>query len=64
MKQSQKTHFDRAHGARELPELGPGQEVLFRSAADDEYIPGTIVDKGTKPSILHCRGPRQTGPQN
>ena len=28
-KQSQKTYFDKAHGACDLPELDPGQEVLF-----------------------------------
>ena len=48
-KQSQKTHLDRANGARELPELGPSQKVLFRSPTDDEYIPGTIINKATEP---------------
>ena len=48
-KQSQKTHIDQSHSARELEELGPSQEVLLRSPADDEYIPGTIIGKATKP---------------
>ena len=48
-KQSQKTHFDRAHGARELPELGPSQEVLFRFPADEKHIPGTIIKKASEP---------------
>ena len=48
-KEMQKTHFDRAHGARELQELSPSQEVLFWSLAEDEFIPGTIVDKAIPP---------------
>ena len=57
-KQSQKTHFDWSHGARELEELSPGQEVLFRSPADDKYKPGTTVDKATKPHsyIMEAQG--------
>ena len=47
-KQSQKAQFDKAHGASELQELGLEQEVLFRSASDIEYIPGTVVDKATE----------------
>ena len=47
-KQTQKTHFNRAHGTRELPELGLGQEVLFWSPTDNEYIPGTMVNKPTE----------------
>ena len=48
-KQSQKTHFDQSHSAHELTELSPNQEVLFRSPANGEYVPGTIINKGTKP---------------
>ena len=57
-KQSQKTHFDWSHGARELQELGPSQEVLFRSPEDDKYIPGTIVNKAIKPHsyIIEAKG--------
>ena len=44
-KQTQKEHFDRAHNARELEELKPGQEVLFLSPVTDEYIPSTIIYK-------------------
>ena len=57
---SHKTHFDQSHGTRELQELGPGQEVLFRSPTDDEYIPGTIVNKATEAPQLCHRGPKQT----
>ena len=58
MKQSQKTHFDQSHGAKELKELGRHQEVLFRSPANNEYIPGTIVDKAIKPHsyIMEVQG--------
>ena len=49
-KQSPKTYFDKAHGACDLPELGPGQEVLFWSPAKDEYIPRTIIESTT---VLH-----------
>ena len=48
-KQSQKTQFGWSHRAKELGEIGPGQEVLFRSPADDEYVPGNIIDKATEP---------------
>ena len=48
-KQSQKMHFDCSHGIHELTQLGSSQEVLFRSLAADEYIPGTIVNQSTEP---------------
>ena len=36
----------------------PGQEVLFRSPADDEYIPGTITEKAPVPQsyIIEAQG--------
>ena len=49
-KQAQCDQFHKAHGAQALPELPPGQEVLFRSTSDDEYIPGAILEKAT---VLH-----------
>ena len=49
-KQSHKAQFDRAHGTCVVQELGPGQEVLFRSPSNDEYIPQTVVNKAT---MLH-----------
>ena len=59
-KQSQKAQFDRALGSCELQELDPGQEVLFRSLSDDEYIsgPGTVVNKATEPHsyIVEAQG--------
>ena len=63
-RQSQKTYFNRGHGAHDLIELGPGQEVLFRSLIKDEYIPGTIVKQATVPSQLHHGGPKQKVLQN
>ena len=59
-KQSQCIQFDKAHGARALPELPQGQEVLFRTPSGDEYIPGTIVDKATMPCsyIIVVQGKR------
>ena len=58
IKQSQKTHFDQSLGAKELAELGPSQEVLFRSPADDKYVPGTNVNKATEPHsyIMEAQG--------
>ena len=44
-RQAQCDQFNKAHGVQALPELPPGQEVLFRSPASDEYIPGTIIEK-------------------
>ena len=57
-KQSQKVQIDRAHGVHELQELGPGQEVLFRSSGEDKYIPGTIIDRATVLSscIMEAQG--------
>ena len=59
-----KDNFDQSHGARELEELGPSQELLFRSPADDVYIPGTIADKATEPHSLSHGSPRQALPLN
>ena len=42
-KQSQKAQFNRAHGTFELQDLGPDQEVLFRSPGEDEYIPRPLL---------------------
>ena len=49
-KQVQSTQFNKAHGAHALPELTPGQEMLFRSPVDKEYIPRTII---VKPIVHH-----------
>ena len=59
-KQSQCQQFNKAHGAHDHPELSPGQEVLFRSPVDEEYIPGTRVDKATAPCsyFMEAQGKR------
>ena len=48
-KQAQCDQFNKSHRDHTLPELPPGQEVLFRSPLDDMYIPGTIIEKATAP---------------
>ena len=59
-KQAQFDQFNKSHEAQALPELPPGQEVLFRSPADDEYIPRTIKEKATAPCsyIIEAQGKR------
>ena len=59
-RQSQKTYFDKAHGTHDLIELGPRQEVLFRSPVEDEYIPRTIVKWAAVPCsyIMEAQGKR------
>ena len=52
-KQAQCDQFNKSHGACALPEFLPGQEVLFGSPLDDEYIPGTIIEKATTTVQLH-----------
>ena len=63
-KQYQKAQFDKAHGAHDLPELGPRQEVLFWSPVEDEYITRTIVDKSYCAMQLCLRSLRQKVLQN
>ena len=55
-KQSQKQHFGHAHNARELQQLDPGQEVLYLSPAENEYIPRTIIDKASTPCSYIIEG--------
>ena len=59
-RQSQKMYFDRAHGTCDLIELGSGQEVLFRSPGEDEYIPRTIIKQATMSCsyIVEAQGKR------
>ena len=63
-RQAQCDQFNKAHRAQVLPEFPPGQEVLFRSPADDEYIPGTILWEGSCTVKLYHWGPRQEILQN
>ena len=47
-KSTQKRHYDKRHNVRDLPELYPGQAVLFLSPADTNiYIEGTITGPST-----------------
>ena len=57
-KQSQKTYFNEAHGTHDLIELGPVQEVLFRSPV--KYIPRTFIKGATLPHsyIIEVHGKR------
>ena len=49
-KSTQKRHYDKRHNVRDLPELYPGQAVLFLSPADTNiYIEGTITGPSTTP---------------
>ena len=59
-KMSQKSYFNKARGAHDLPELDPGQEVLFWSPTEDEYIPGTIIKGATMPRnyVIEAQGKR------
>ena len=64
-KEVQKDNHDGRHQAKPLPELQPGQQVLFLSPADNksEYIQGTILSPSSTPRsykieangrIYHC----------
>ena len=57
-RQAQCDQFNKAHGVWALPEVPPGQEVLFRSPASDEYIPRTIIEKAPVPQsyIIEAQG--------
>ena len=49
-KSTQKRHYNKRHNIRDLPELYPGQAVLFLSPADTNiYIEGTITGPSTTP---------------
>ena len=49
-KSTQKRHYDKRHNFRDLPELYPGQTVLFLSPADTNiYIEGTITGPSSTP---------------
>ena len=49
-KSTQKKHYDKRHNVRDLPELHPGQKVLFLSPAETNiYVEGTITGPSTTP---------------
>ena len=57
-RQAQCDQFNKAHGFWALSELPSGQEVLFKSPADNEYIPGTKTEKAPVPHsyIIDAQG--------
>ena len=59
-RQAQCDQFNKSHGVQALSELPPGQEILFRSPAEDEYIPGTRIEKAPVPQsyIIEAQGKR------
>ena len=56
-RQAQCDQFNKAHGVWALQELPPDQEVLFRSPASDEYIPGIIIEKAPVPQSYFIKAP-------
>ena len=57
----QKKHYDKRHNVRDLPELHPGQEVLFLSPADtNSYIEGTITGPSTTPCSYNIEAQGRT----
>ena len=49
-KATQKEYHDKSHNAKPLPELKPGQKVLFLSPREEnQYIEGTITTKASTP---------------
>ena len=58
-KTTQKEYHDKSHNARLLPELEPGQKILFLSPREEnQYIEGTITTKAATPRIyyIECQG--------
>ena len=49
-KSSQKRYHDQSHNVKPLPELKPGQKILFLSPKDEnQYIEGTVTSKASTP---------------
>ena len=49
-KSTQKRHHDQSHNMKPLPELKPGQKILFLSPKDkNQYIEGTVTSKASTP---------------
>ena len=54
-------HYDKRHNIRDLPELYPGQAVLFLSPADTNiYIEGTITGPSTMPHSYNIEAQGRT----
>ena len=49
-KSTQKRYHDQSHNVKPLPELKPGQKILFLSPKDEnQYIEGTVTSKASTP---------------
>ena len=60
-KSMQKKHYDKRHNVRNLPELYPGQAVLFLSPADTNiYVEGTITGPSTTPRSYNIEAQGRT----
>ena len=60
-KSTQKHYYDTRHNTRPLPDLSPGQDVLFLSPVDQmSYLEGTIVSQASTPRsyIIEAQGRR------
>ena len=58
-KKTQKRYHDQGHNVKPLPELKPGQKILFMSPKDEnQYIEGTVTSKASTPRsyYLECQG--------
>ena len=58
-KATQKEYHDKSHNAKPLPELKPGQKLLFLSPREEnQYIEGTITTKAGIPRsyYIECQG--------
>ena len=72
-KSTQKRHYNKRHNVRDLPELYPGQAVLFLSPGDTNiYVEGTITGPSTTPhsytieaqGITYCHNREHIQPIN
>ena len=60
-KSTQKRHYDKRHNVRDLPELNPGQAVLFLNPADTNiYIEGTMTGPSTTPRSYNIEAQGRT----
>ena len=49
-KSTQKRYHDQSHNVKPIPELKPGQKILFLSPKDEnQYIEGTVTSKASTP---------------
>ena len=64
-KLTQKRHYDKRHNVRYLPELHPGQAVLFLSPVDTNiYIQGTVTGPSTTPRSYTIEAQSRTHRRN